>query len=548
MPNSVLWVCLVAIWLFVLVPMVIQGRPELRKSTPVAAATRVLKRGEDAVRRRRIGAGAHPHDPSWKPKEPPKPESAGGDPGNDAQEPSDGGAEVRVDPSRVPGKIPTRKRATARTVAARMRRVVSVTTTRSVADADTEVIAVVGAKVVDGAANRVVEAEVADPEVVDAELVEATVVDEERSVVEVREIEVIDVEITETTDPAEAQTERIDRVVVGRPGARAQEATLFDIEVTDVIEVTKVADGGGSGPTAAKAGTGAVSPETVAGVHDAAGGDTPTVADAEAEDAVAEPVRAQAEPESAKAEPESAKAEPESAKADAEEATDEPAEVDKLVEVAEVDKLVEVDAVDDLVEDDAVDDLVEDDAVGEADVAAEAETPWDGDIDPNEMTQVLMTRPGRGGYDPEVDLVRLELKYKERQRVLLALLAVTLLTIGAGVLLSTPGWIAAGVMGFFLVSYLVFLRRAVTTESRIRQRRLARLEENRREDVARRRREFAQPAVADPEPAPRPRLRRPSGMLVVDIDDEDPAFDHLPTYYQPRMMRSDDDYRAVAAG
>ena len=70
MPNSVLWVCLVAIWLFVLIPMVIQGRPGLRKSTPVAAATRVLKRGEDAVRRRRgVGSGAHPHDPDYKPKD-----------------------------------------------------------------------------------------------------------------------------------------------------------------------------------------------------------------------------------------------------------------------------------------------------------------------------------------------------------------------------------------------------------------------------------------------------------------------------------------------
>ena len=46
MPNSVLWICLVAVWLFVLVPMVInRGRPQVRKSTTVATSTRTLHRG-----------------------------------------------------------------------------------------------------------------------------------------------------------------------------------------------------------------------------------------------------------------------------------------------------------------------------------------------------------------------------------------------------------------------------------------------------------------------------------------------------------------------
>ncbi|WP_299575777.1 gephyrin-like molybdotransferase receptor GlpR [uncultured Williamsia sp.] len=67
MPNSVLWICLVAIWLFVLVPMLIKGRPELRKPTQATLATRVIDRGGKAMSRatRRIAAGRHPHDAGW---------------------------------------------------------------------------------------------------------------------------------------------------------------------------------------------------------------------------------------------------------------------------------------------------------------------------------------------------------------------------------------------------------------------------------------------------------------------------------------------------
>ncbi|MBE7160712.1 MAG: hypothetical protein INR72_05655, partial [Williamsia herbipolensis] len=67
MPNSVLWICLVAIWLFVLVPMLIKGRPEVRKPTQATLATRVIDRGGKAMSRatRRIASGRHPHDADW---------------------------------------------------------------------------------------------------------------------------------------------------------------------------------------------------------------------------------------------------------------------------------------------------------------------------------------------------------------------------------------------------------------------------------------------------------------------------------------------------
>ena len=52
MPNSLLWVCLVAVWLFVLVPMVInRGRPQTRMSTVIATSTRIASRWRTCSRR-----------------------------------------------------------------------------------------------------------------------------------------------------------------------------------------------------------------------------------------------------------------------------------------------------------------------------------------------------------------------------------------------------------------------------------------------------------------------------------------------------------------
>ena len=497
MPNSVLWVCLVAIWLFVLVPMVIQGRPEIRKSTPVAAATRVLKRGEEAVRRRGIGAGAHPHDPDYQPV---KAEAADTDsarraapadplPLADLEDANDLEEADEVDPARIPGKVPTRKRASARTVVARMRRVVSVTATRTVAEEVTEVIPVVDT---DRSNARGADAGGSILAVDEDAIIDAEVVEERTGIVEVQAVEVIDVEITERIETVadEAPTAKIGKVSGpktsgmkrGRADGAAEPvaATLFDL---DTVATTPADDDVKDEP---------------AGESDQSVEDAKTVS--ESDDAVAD-------------------------EAVADEAVADEAE--SVEAVAEADEVP-----------DEVDGVEED---------SELTARWD-DVDPNELTQVLMTRPGRGGFDPEVDQERLDLKYKERQRVLLTLVGLTLLTVGAGVLVKTPGWIAAGVAGFFLVSYLVFLRRAVKSEAQIRQRRLARLERSRREEVARRRRSEAASPTVDVAPQPRPRVRRPSGMTVVSIDDEDPVFDHLPIYEPPRMMRSDDGYRAAAVG
>ncbi|GED97004.1 divisome protein SepX/GlpR [Gordonia crocea] len=510
MPNSVLWVCLVAIWLFVLVPMVIQGRPEIRKSTPVAAATRVIKRGEDAVRRRRVGAGSHPHDPDYQPKGRPKRTASAARLGEADSDKADETADVEaekveseaVDPSRVPGKVPNRKR-TRRTVAARMRRVVSVTTSRPEVDEITEVIPAVGAD--ESAPARATAGSLVD----DDAIIEAEIVDDEVRIVEVETVEVIDVETTERIDLVgdDSPTQKIDKVV-DEPTV----PTLFDLD-EDSATTTAVAEAADEVDEPVV--------ESAADSTDDADETVSAVVDETADESGEEPV--------------------------AESEIDTAAETDTAAEVdVEAAAVADDKDLDDEADDDLVDDLneVDDDDGDEGDGPS---AQWD-DVDPNELTQVMMTRPGRGGYDPEVDRQRLELKYKERQRVLVTLVVLTLLAVGAGVLFSTPGWIAAGVAGFSLVAYLVFLRRAVTTEAQVRNRRLERLERNRREEVARRRRDIVELSEGDVAPPPRPRVRRPSGMQVVAIDDEDPAFDHLPVYQQPRMMRADDDYRRAAVG
>ncbi|MDX1890322.1 gephyrin-like molybdotransferase receptor GlpR [Mycolicibacterium sp. 050158] len=67
-PQSLLWISLVVLWLFVLVPMLISKRDNVRRTSDVALATRVLNTGtaERLLRRRKPAAGHH-SDPHWRP-------------------------------------------------------------------------------------------------------------------------------------------------------------------------------------------------------------------------------------------------------------------------------------------------------------------------------------------------------------------------------------------------------------------------------------------------------------------------------------------------
>lgn len=67
-PQSLLWISLVVLWLFVLVPMLISKRDSVRRTSDVALATRVLNGGRNASRLRRGPAAGHHSDPHWEPE------------------------------------------------------------------------------------------------------------------------------------------------------------------------------------------------------------------------------------------------------------------------------------------------------------------------------------------------------------------------------------------------------------------------------------------------------------------------------------------------
>ncbi len=71
-PQSLLWISLVVLWLFVLVPMLVSKRDAVRRTSDVALATRVLNGGAGARLIKRSGpAAGHRSDPDWQPEEEP---------------------------------------------------------------------------------------------------------------------------------------------------------------------------------------------------------------------------------------------------------------------------------------------------------------------------------------------------------------------------------------------------------------------------------------------------------------------------------------------
>ena len=158
-------------------------------------------------------------------------------------------------------------------------------------------------------------------------------------------------------------------------------------------------------------------------------------------------------------------------------------------------------------------------------------------------------RPGRGGFDPEAAEIAARAKYSFRQRVVVILLVVAVATAGIAGFLVPLVWWGHALADVVLVGYLVYLRRQVRIEEEIRQRRLARFNSTRAprrpsprssapsedsfseaeepvedvEDV-----DVVEPVrreVVERRPSPTSRVRR--SAVVVDLDDEDPAFEEL---------------------
>jgi hypothetical protein len=93
-------------------------------------------------------------------------------------------------------------------------------------------------------------------------------------------------------------------------------------------------------------------------------------------------------------------------------------------------------------------------------------------------------RPGRGGFDPEAAAVAAKARYAFRQRVVLSMLIVAILS-GVIAAIAVPGaWWLHGAVDVLLVGYLIYLRRQVRLEEAIRERRASRMAGTRRPRAA----------------------------------------------------------------
>ncbi|HEX6352263.1 gephyrin-like molybdotransferase receptor GlpR [Actinophytocola sp.] len=162
-------------------------------------------------------------------------------------------------------------------------------------------------------------------------------------------------------------------------------------------------------------------------------------------------------------------------------------------------------------------------------------------------------RPGRGGFDPEAAAVIARARYAFRQRVVLLMIIGAIATGLLAGLVFPQLWWAHGAIDIVLVTYLGYLRRQVRIENEIRERRLARMQRVRR---AQAHAQAQAAALAEPQYVEEPRtveeyveeiyhqeeepprrervLDEPpappvhrGNAVVVDVDDEDPAFEEL---------------------
>jgi hypothetical protein len=123
----------------------------------------------------------------------------------------------------------------------------------------------------------------------------------------------------------------------------------------------------------------------------------------------------------------------------------------------------------------------------------------------------------RQRYDPDTAAAVIARKYASRKRVLMVM-ALTLVGSAAAAFLLTPtAWWFCGSISAVTVLYLGYLRRQTRIEERVHRRRVQRMARSRLGVENTYDREF------DVVPS---RLRRP-GAVVLEIDDEDPVFEHL---------------------
>ena len=140
-------------------------------------------------------------------------------------------------------------------------------------------------------------------------------------------------------------------------------------------------------------------------------------------------------------------------------------------------------------------------------------------------------RRGRGGFDPEREKKNTATRFQRRQRTLLALIAACVVTFVIAFVAGGWTWVLPAVAVGMTAWFMVALRRVVLQERALHARRLRQLRR-------------ARMGVAMSNHTEHPRdARLRAGSVVLDLDDESPDFDTLPSArYAPENDPGYDDY------
>ena len=180
---------------------------------------------------------------------------------------------------------------------------------------------------------------------------------------------------------------------------------------------------------------------------------------------------------------------------------------------------------------------VEKQSAPEADVE-EAPEDIDDEVDTAEAAEAgdedlafAAARRGRGGFDPEREKKNTATRFQRRQRTLLALIAACVITFVIAFVAGGWTWVLPAVAVGMTAWFMIALRRVVLQERALHARRLRQLRR-------------ARMGVAMSNHTEHPRdARLRAGSVVLDLDDDSPDFDTLPsTRYVPENDPGYDDY------
>lgn len=180
---------------------------------------------------------------------------------------------------------------------------------------------------------------------------------------------------------------------------------------------------------------------------------------------------------------------------------------------------------------------VEKQSAPEADVE-EAPEDVDNEVDTAEAAEAgdedlafAAARRGRGGFDPEREKKNTATRFQRRQRTLLALIAACVVTFVVAFVAGGWTWVLTAVSVGLTAWFMIALRRVVLQERALHARRLRQLRR-------------ARMGVAMSNHVEHPRdARLRAGSVVLDLDDESPDFDTLPSArYAPENDPGYDDY------